>query len=304
MYTVSGQHYNSVDDVSATYHIPVSTILARLDQGFSIEEAVTTPRWSFTKITVKSVTYPSIAAAARANGLNPKTVRSRLAAGWSIERAFEIEKTKKVVPRTGVKGRSVTVRGITYSTMKEAAIAHGRPPQLLRNRLKKGLTPEQALELEPFPSWFIPGKGQKFIHDSVKRRREREAAEQISGTRCCNCCKQHKPLTDFHGQKEKALKCRDCVSAGFLRYRYNISLAEFNELRESQGGKCKICQSILEIKEGSSLRTKNVAVDHCHETGAVRGLLCSMCNKGLGCFSDNVASLEAAILYLQKSRET
>jgi hypothetical protein len=42
-------------------------------------------------------------------------------------------------------------------------------------------------------------------------------------------------------------------------------------------------------------------IDHCHETGAVRGLLCRGCNLGLGNFTDDIFKLERAILYLKKN---
>ena len=45
---------------------------------------------------------------------------------------------------------------------------------------------------------------------------------------------------------------------------------------------------------------KGLAIDHCHKTGTIRGLLCYICNTSLGRFNDNIKSLENAILYLKK----
>lgn len=65
---------------------------------------------------------------------------------------------------------------------------------------------------------------------------------------------------------------------------------------EIHGNKCAICN--LHQAELSL----TLAVDHCHKTGKIRGLLCVNCNQGIGKFKDSVFLLEAAIKYLQKSK--
>lgn len=60
-----------------------------------------------------------------------------------------------------------------------------------------------------------------------------------------------------------------------LKRSYGITLDEYNKMLKDQGGVCKICK--LPCKSG-----KNLAVDHCHDTGTVRGLLCAKCNTNLG----------------------
>jgi hypothetical protein len=62
------------------------------------------------------------------------------------------------------------------------------------------------------------------------------------------------------------------------------------ELLLKQGGHCLICAKDI---------TARSAVDHCHRTGVVRGLLCGTCNSGLGMFNDRPELLEAAIAYLR-----
>lgn len=63
---------------------------------------------------------------------------------------------------------------------------------------------------------------------------------------------------------------------------------------QRQGGGCAICQRPINISGGANA----AHVDHCHATGRRRGLLCRECNLGLGHFRDNIASLYAAIDYL------
>jgi len=74
---------------------------------------------------------------------------------------------------------------------------------------------------------------------------------------------------------------------------YGITIEQYGEMLEAQGGVCAICRE--PCPSG-----KNLAVDHCHETGAVRGLLCARCNSGIGQFLDSPDRLRAAIGYLER----
>jgi hypothetical protein len=76
---------------------------------------------------------------------------------------------------------------------------------------------------------------------------------------------------------------------------FGIDNARYDAMLAEQNGGCAICGS-----EKSSARGERLAVDHCHKTGAVRGLLCSNCNQGLGKFKDNAAQLRKAVAYLER----
>ena len=82
---------------------------------------------------------------------------------------------------------------------------------------------------------------------------------------------------------------------------YGITKKEYDTLFKKQKGVCKICNK----EENSYTRRGNkitkLFVDHNHNTGKVRGLLCSDCNKGLGNFKDNINSLKKTINYLRKN---
>lgn len=65
-----------------------------------------------------------------------------------------------------------------------------------------------------------------------------------------------------------------------------------------QGNKCAICGSEETDKRRGKLRA--LAVDHDHETGKVRGLLCGACNKGIGLLKDDAEILRKAAAYLDK----
>ena len=79
----------------------------------------------------------------------------------------------------------------------------------------------------------------------------------------------------------------------YLRRTFGISLAEYSEMLKAQNGRCWICGTT----EGDS-SGRTLAVDHHHGTGAVRGLLCSNCNRGIGLFKDDPERLAKAISYL------
>jgi len=78
-----------------------------------------------------------------------------------------------------------------------------------------------------------------------------------------------------------------------LRRHYSMTMDQYDAILKSQGGVCVICQQ--ECNTG-----RRLAVDHSHETGSIRGLLCGNCNKGLGMFKDSIKLLENAIKYLQE----
>jgi hypothetical protein len=82
-----------------------------------------------------------------------------------------------------------------------------------------------------------------------------------------------------------------------LRHHYGIDAAWYEQQLAKQNGVCAICRKPEnKTMNGTLLR---LAVDHCHDTGLVRGLLCQACNRGIGCFSHDVATLRSAIDYLQ-----
>jgi hypothetical protein len=107
---------------------------------------------------------------------------------------------------------------------------------------------------------------------------------------------QNQYMNDIVRQKCKEYyhNNKDSVKNTYLQTNYKITLEDYNLLLEKQNEKCKICNR--DCSTGKSL-----AVDHNHETGKVRGLLCKNCNIGLGMFFDNLDFLESAVLYLKSS---
>ena len=124
----------------------------------------------------------------------------------------------------------------------------------------------------------------------------------------CGTCKEEKEGSLFTNSKSR---CRPCDNARkrkermtqkdkyllrdrkkWLKRNYNISLEQYIELFNAQQGRCKIC-SVHQAE-----LPYNLAVDHCHKTGKVRGLLCKPCNSGIGLLKDDPILLEKAREYL------
>lgn len=109
--------------------------------------------------------------------------------------------------------------------------------------------------------------------------------------------------------------CRICKKCGKLRYSKlfyakdtwcRFCSRNYHKLHQSslwnktktlkiktQSNRCAICNELFKTK---------AALDHCHKTGKIRGVLCINCNSGLGFFKDNIPILKAAISYLERHR--
>ena len=82
-----------------------------------------------------------------------------------------------------------------------------------------------------------------------------------------------------------------------VQLRYGISPEEVAAMLKEQDNKCKICL----IKFNKAIWKYKVNIDHCHKTNKVRGLLCNLCNRGLGFFKDSKENLTNAINYLEEA---
>jgi hypothetical protein len=133
-------------------------------------------------------------------------------------------------------------------------------------------------------------------------------------TKTCYKCKKVKALSEFHkGSKTgsdkhgRKYQCKVCdkeerkiylqTSHGKskqLQWEYGISLDQYNEMMRKQDGRCAIC--------GVPNFIRKLVIDHCHDTGKVRGLLCDRCNTGIGKLRDNIDILQSAIKYLTENQ--
>ena len=130
--------------------------------------------------------------------------------------------------------------------------------------------------------------------------------------RKCRTCGVEKELEEFYksGRKgkpeERHTECKECTKvrvknnhcptrarSNELRRKYGITLEDYNRMLEDQGGTCMTCPSTPE-----SQRHGRLHVDHNHDTGEVRGLLCHNCNTALGLLNEDISTLSALITYL------
>lgn len=152
----------------------------------------------------------------------------------------------------------------------------------------------------------------------------------------CSRCRKSKSLDKFHNRSRsadgKTAHCKECHKedcqkwrrnnpdkarssrrkstlkwiakqggnrAVHLRSKFGISQSEYDSMATLQGHVCKICQQ-PETKIARNGKLQPLSVDHDHQTGRVRGLLCCRCNRMLGFSQDSVSLLLAAVEYLRK----
>ena len=112
--------------------------------------------------------------------------------------------------------------------------------------------------------------------------------------------------TEFQPDAPSNLYCSpDCKVLGnrnaYYMRQYSLPVRQYEALLIEQGGCCAICR-----EEGFLMKKHHRAkllVDHCHATGAVRGLLCHNCNRALGLLQDSPSLLLAAAAYVSRSLE-
>lgn len=156
----------------------------------------------------------------------------------------------------------------------------------------------------------------------------------------CTQCDEVKAIDEFYrqnGKRSRLSECKDCqqkrhqewyanpknrsrtygtvatyrcsnpdkIRAWNLKKNYGITPEEYDGMYDRQGGQCVICSKDgLRYGTGTAeTRYRVLCVDHDHTTGAVRGLLCSRCNRAIGLLGEDHAVLDAAIQYLKRMEE-
>jgi hypothetical protein len=119
--------------------------------------------------------------------------------------------------------------------------------------------------------------------------------QRANGNLWCFRCRSWKTGDLFSVDKSrrggKSSSCKECTSDASTASRYGMSLSELNEFRNTHRHECGICAA-----------TEIVYIDHDHQTGRPRGLLCPSCNSAIGLLAENPERFAAALAYLEKHR--
>ena len=130
----------------------------------------------------------------------------------------------------------------------------------------------------------------------------------------CRYCHQSQPLNQYpkhKGHKDgHAAICKSCKKERYpttpeqkqrayerqIKRNYGVTVDDYDDMFKQQGGLCAGCKQ--------SNKGARFHIDHCHQTGIVRGLLCSKCNIALGLVDDQIETLANLISYLNHGNQT
>lgn len=154
--------------------------------------------------------------------------------------------------------------------------------------------------------------------------RKQRKRTRVKESKTCSVCKQLKALSEFYTDLRKkdgrTACCRVCKNESGrvytaawrknnpdsskasgvrtkLRYKYGLTEDDIYALMQKQDEKCAICGESLSWE--ATTKKNKPHIDHNHDTGQVRGLLCLTCNTGLGMFGDSDSLLSQAQSYLR-----
>jgi hypothetical protein len=114
-------------------------------------------------------------------------------------------------------------------------------------------------------------------------------------TKQCSSCSSWFPVGEYntHSNGKPRAQCNSCVRGKHYERKYGITHKEYDQMYLEQNGVCKICK-LPPVGQKNRL-----CVDHDHQTGDVRALLCDHCNRGLGFFKDDERLLNLASDYIR-----
>lgn len=141
--------------------------------------------------------------------------------------------------------------------------------------------------------------------DLSRKSAARKARAEAKAARVCEACGDSVATMRSNARvcsvkcamhlRQKEGRITPAMRRGYVLKKYGMTASQFDAMLASQDNRCAICRT-------DDPGNKPWAIDHCHDKGHVRGILCSFCNLALGLFKDNPANLRAATAYLEKHR--
>ena len=127
------------------------------------------------------------------------------------------------------------------------------------------------LPVDQFGTYLVKGR--------IKRSRRKS----------CKTCRVKEEKVRYANDPELVKRKKLAVRKSVFKNQYGITPEQYDQMFLSQNGKCRICKRVSD---------KRLNVDHCHNTGKIRGLLCWNCNIGIGYMKHSVEILKTAVQYL------
>jgi len=154
----------------------------------------------------------------------------------------------------------------------------------------------------------------------IRRNKEQVLQDLLTQSKICCVCAERKAFEFFYNAKNKndgkSYRCKECDEKASkkwaennpkkkkesqrernLKFKYNLSIEKYETLLRGQKYCCGICGSA-----SPGAHKQMFCVDHSHDTGKIRGLLCNNCNRGVGLLGDTPSRLYEAFLYLEKNK--
>lgn len=157
-------------------------------------------------------------------------------------------------------------------------------PKIKRNRKKTGFNPARRYALDNSERFYQGTSCKKGNHDGMRWA--------VDGH--CRDCK---------AEMRKQPKTLAAIQRGGRKYdlkKFGMTEEDYQKILIAQNYVCAICEQpeTVKLKSGN---IKRLAVDHCHDKGNVRGLLCYACNIGIGLLKHNSELLRKAALYCEET---
>lgn len=124
--------------------------------------------------------------------------------------------------------------------------------------------------------------------------------EQKESKKCAKCGEEKPAQPEYWTSRDGRLRgtCRACTNKSAIErqrlVKFGITADDYNAMYDKQNGCCACCGT-HQLEQD-----KSMAVDHCHDTGKIRGLLCFDCNVGIGKLGDNLDGVMNAVKYLKE----